>query len=84
MKDAYVLGDASLAKIATDFGVSVPTIAKYLRREGVDIKGRGRPRKKALEPAEETTPFPKLEEGEDDPIASVDPIVESPVFDFPE
>lgn len=46
MKDAYVLGDASLAKIAADFGVSVPTISKYLSLAGVTIRPRGRPRKK--------------------------------------
>ncbi len=44
MKDAYVMGNSSLAKIGADFGVSVPTVAKYLRSVGVDLRGRGRPK----------------------------------------
>jgi transposase len=51
MTELYELGGCSLAKIAVDFGASVPTIAKYLRREGVLIKKRGRPPRKALAPA---------------------------------
>lgn len=43
MKDAYVLEKQPLTKIASEFGVSVPTIAKYLRNADVELRGRGRP-----------------------------------------
>ena len=59
MREMYELGDCSLAKIAVEFGVSVPTIAKYLRRAGVTVKGRGRPAKKDLTP---TIPTPTVVE----------------------
>lgn len=42
MKDAYLLGGATLQKIAVDFAVSVPTISKYLTDAGVEIRPRGR------------------------------------------
>jgi hypothetical protein len=44
MVDAYVLGNSSLVKIGADFGVSVPTISKYLLTAGVELRGRGRPK----------------------------------------
>ncbi len=44
MKDAYVLEKHPLTKIASEFGVSVPTIAKYLRNAEVELRGRGRPK----------------------------------------
>lgn len=43
MKTSYTMGDAPLASLAKEFGCSVPTIAKYLRRAGVAIRPRGRP-----------------------------------------
>ncbi len=43
MKNAYTLGSASLRSLAKEYGVSVPTIAKYLRKSGVSVRARGRP-----------------------------------------
>lgn len=42
MKQMYESDDCSIAKIAMNFGVSVPTITSHLREMGVKIKGRGR------------------------------------------
>jgi len=42
MVDSYTKAGLSLARIGADFGVSVPTIAKYLRAAGVEIRSRGR------------------------------------------
>jgi citrate lyase alpha subunit len=39
-------GGASLAVLATEYGVAVTTIRNYLMREGVELRKRGR-RKKA-------------------------------------
>ena len=43
MKNAYTLGNASLRSLAKEYGVSVPTIAKYLRKSGASVRARGRP-----------------------------------------
>ncbi len=45
MKDAYVIEEKSLEKLAIDFAISVPTITKYLRKQGVEIRRVGRRRK---------------------------------------
>ncbi len=80
MKDAYVLGGASLAKIAVDFGVSVPTVSKYLSLAGVEIRPRGRPRKKSIPETTQSVPVePEVVEAEE---STGD--VPSPVFSFGE
>lgn len=45
MKDAYVIQEKSLEKLAIDFGTSIPTVTKYLRKQGVQIRRVGRRRK---------------------------------------
>jgi len=45
MKEAYTLGGMSLVRVAASYGVSVPTVARYLKDMGVELRGRGRPRK---------------------------------------
>ena len=47
MKNSYAIGTASLSSLSKEYGASVPTISKYLRTAGVQIRGRGRPRKDA-------------------------------------
>lgn len=90
MKDAYVLGGASLAKLSVDFGISVPTVSKYLKTAGVDIRPRGRPRKdeKDLVPTDPSMPMPDVS---DDPETLEDVAsdveegprnLETPVFNF--
>lgn len=62
MVEMYELSGCSLAKIAVEYGVSVPTIAKYLRKAGVPIKARGRPAKKVLAPIPTVVPVKEPEE----------------------
>lgn len=61
MKRMYELDGASLAKIAMNFGVSVPLIATHLRELGVAIKGRGRPKKEKKLPVRMAAPKPAPE-----------------------
>ena len=68
MTEMYELGGCSLAKIAAEFSVSVPTVAKYLRRAGISINKRGRPPKKNLVAREVVK---KLGGYEEKPLASV-------------
>ena len=61
MKDAYVIEAKSLEKLAVDFGISVPTVTKKLKKLGVQIRGVGRRRKHplpAVEVAEEQAVTP--------------------------
>lgn len=44
MKSAYTMGEASLSSLAEQYQVSVPTVAKYLRKAGAQIRSRGRPK----------------------------------------
>lgn len=49
MREMYELGGCSLAKIATDFSVSIPTVSKLLKASGASIRRPGRPSAKKLQ-----------------------------------
>lgn len=73
MKDAYVIEEKSLEKLAIDFGISVPTVTKYLRKQGVQIRSVGRRRKHPV-------PVAVVVETVEEPVVAADR--ETPLFEW--